>query len=375
MWKKDNGRRVIVGMSGGVDSAVAAAELLEEGYEVVGLFMKNWEEDDDEAYCSAAVDLKDARSVCDVLGIHLETANFSHEYWDRVFETFLSEYKQGRTPNPDILCNREIKFKQFLNWAVDLGADSIATGHYAQIDLRNGHYQLIKGEDENKDQSYFLYTLGQQALSKSLFPIGHMQKPEVRDRAAAIGLPVDKKKDSTGICFIGERRFRDFLNQFLPAKKGDIRTLEGETIGQHMGAMYFTIGQRGGLGIGGQGDHLSGDSGEPWYVAKKNVEKNVLTVVQGHDHPVLFSKIVIASQLTWVSEETPILPLRCKAKTRYRQTEQACVILALSSDGDHQNTARIEFNEPQRAITPGQSIVFYQGDQCLGGGIIEKGCR
>ncbi len=364
LWRSGDQQRVIVGLSGGVDSAVAAAELLEQGYDVVGLFMKNWEEDDNAEYCSAAVDLADAQSVCETLGIKLETANFSHEYWDRVFEYFLAEYRRGRTPNPDVLCNKEIKFKQFLDWAIDLGADKIATGHYAQITHLGDHFQLLKGADPNKDQTYFLYTLGQTELSQSLFPIGNWEKAAVRKRATELGLVVDDKKDSTGICFIGERRFRDFLNQFLPAKPGEIRTLDGQVVGEHIGAMYFTIGQRSGLGIGG----VDGASEAPWYVVDKDVETNVLSVVQGHDHPALFKQTLVASQLHWVNGINPGIPLTCKAKTRYRQVEQPCTISTYNAE-----QIEVIFDQPQRAITPGQSIVFYQGDICLGGGIIEQG--
>ena len=364
LWSSTGKPRVIVGLSGGVDSSVAAAELLEQGYDVVGLFMKNWEEDDNEVYCSAAVDLADAQSVCKTLGIGLQTANFSHEYWGRVFEYFLAEYRRGRTPNPDVLCNKEIKFKQFLDWAMDLGADKIATGHYAQIRRHDGHFQLIKGADPNKDQTYFLYTLGQAELSQSLFPIGSWHKSAVRKRATELGLAVDDKKDSTGICFIGERRFRDFLKQFLPAKPGQIQTLDGDVIGEHIGAMYFTIGQRSGLGVGG----VDGADEAPWYVADKDVKANVLYVVQGHDHPALFKQILLASQGHWVSGIKPDIPLICKAKTRYRQVEQRCTIRQ-----DSAQQFEVVFDQAQRAITPGQSIVFYQAEQCLGGGIIEQG--
>ncbi len=368
MWKNNGGSKVIVGLSGGVDSAVAAAILLEQGYDVTGLFMKNWEEDDDAEYCSAAVDLADAQSVCSTLGIHLEAVNFSPEYWDNVFEHFLREYKAGRTPNPDILCNKEIKFKTFLEWSLELGAQHIATGHYVQKNQSGKQWQLRKGVDGNKDQSYFLYTLGQHALAHSLFPIGHLPKSEVRQRASDLGLSVNEKKDSTGICFIGERRFKDFLQQFLPAQQGDIKTLDGEVIGQHHGALYYTIGQRGGLGIGGLDS--TNNSGEPWFVASKDVQQNVLYVVQGHDHSALQSDIVLVDELDWVNGDPPQTPLNCHAKTRYRQTDQACT-LHIEKDGQ----AKLQFEQPQRAVAPGQAAVFYQGDNCLGGGVIQAGLK
>ena len=366
MWTKNNGRRVIVGMSGGVDSAVAAAELIDADYQVVGLFMKNWEEDDEPAYCAAEQDLADAKEVCTRLGIKLQTVNFSHEYWENVFLHFLNEYKIGRTPNPDILCNREIKFKVFMQWATSLGADFIATGHYVQTALEHGRQNLVKGADPNKDQSYFLYTLGQKELAKSLFPIGHLPKTQVRQMAGDLGLGVKDKKDSTGICFIGERRFSAFLKQFLPAKQGKIKTLGGDTIGQHSGAMYYTIGQRSGLGIGGSNTQTN--TGQAWFVARKDVKQNVLYVVQGHDHPALQKQIVVAQDPSWISAIPPALPLICTAKTRYRQDDQACTLVASSS-----NQIRLHFNAPQRAIAPGQSVVLYQGSQCLGGGVIAQG--
>ena len=348
---------VIVGMSGGVDSSVAAAKLVEEGHRVTGLFMKNWEEDDDEEYCAAAEDLADAQEVCKALDIELKTINFSHEYWTRVFQQFLDEYRNGRTPNPDVVCNKEIKFKEFLNWAIHLGADRIATGHYARLEKKNRTYQLCKGRDNGKDQSYFLHTLDQEALSQSSFPIGEMQKDEVREIAKQLVLPTHDKKDSTGICFIGERRFSDFLSRFLPAQPGEIKTLDGETIGEHHGAYYYTIGQRQGLGIGGEG--------KPWYVAEKDVKRNIVYAVQGHDHDALMKQVVLAEQLHWISGVPPILPLYCRAKTRYRHDEQHCVISMVGP-----NYTRIEFDYPQWAVTPGQSIVFYEDDVCIGGGII-----
>ena len=351
---------VIVGMSGGVDSSVAAAKLLEEGHKVTGLFMKNWEEDDTEEYCSAAVDLADAQSVCKHLGIELKTVNFSHEYWNRVFQIFLSEYRAGRTPNPDVICNKEIKFKEFLRWALHLGADYIATGHYARLERSNRYYQLHKGRDNNKDQSYFLYTLDQEALRHSSFPLGDMHKDQVRDMARRLALTTHDKKDSTGICFIGERRFSDFISRFLPAQPGVIKTLDGHTIGQHRGAYYYTTGQRQGLGIGGEGD--------PWYVAQKDVKRNIIYAVQGHNHPALMKRVVLAEGLHWINGRPPALPTICKAKTRYRQEEQSCTISMIGP-----NYTKIEFEQPQWAVTPGQSIVFYQNDICMGGGIIKEG--
>lgn len=357
-----NPQRVILGMSGGVDSSVAALLLLQQGYRVEGLFMKNWEEQDDQAYCTAQQDLEDAELVCSELDIPLHSVNFSREYWDRVFTHFLDEYRNGRTPNPDVLCNREIKFKAFLDYALKLGADKIATGHYARIGNTGTEYTLIKGVDHNKDQSYFLHLLGQYELSCSLFPLGELEKNTVRDMATKAGLPNHEKKDSTGICFIGERRFRDFLTRYLPARKGDIVTLEGKRIGEHRGAMYYTIGQREGLGIGGQ----AGSAEQPWYVINKNVDKNQLVVVQGHDHPALFSNTLRSGPLHWIGHPPMELPYYCSAKIRYRQTDQACHITSISHKG-----AEIRFNKYQRAITTGQSVVLYNDDVCLGGGIIE----
>ncbi|MCW8973593.1 MAG: tRNA 2-thiouridine(34) synthase MnmA [Gammaproteobacteria bacterium] len=356
-------QHVIVGLSGGVDSSVAAILLQQQGYAVEGMFMKNWEEDDTEEYCSATVDLADARSVSESLGLNLHTVNFSAEYWDRVFSHFLQEYEAGRTPNPDILCNREIKFRAFLDHAIELGADYIATGHYARVRRENGRYQLLKGKDNAKDQSYFLYTLGQRQLAHSLFPVGELEKSEVRRTALEHQLVTHDKKDSTGICFIGERNFREFLSRYLPAKPGEIQTPEGEVIGRHSGLMYYTLGQRQGLGIGG----VPGAPDEPWYVVGKDLEHNVLLAAQGHDHPLLFSRRLRASQLSWVDGQGPSAPLHCRAKTRYRQADQECTLTRLDEQG-----CEVEFAQPQRAITPGQSVVFYDGDVCLGGGIIES---
>ena len=352
--------KVIVGMSGGVDSSVSAWLLQQQGYQVEGLFMKNWDEDDGTEYCTAKEDLADAQQVCDALGIHLHTANFAAEYWDNVFEHFLEEYKAGRTPNPDILCNREIKFKAFLEYALVLGADLIATGHYVRRMDDNGQSHLLKGLDPNKDQSYFLHAVGGKEIGRTLFPVGELEKPEVRRIAEENKLVTAKKKDSTGICFIGERRFKDFLKQYLPAQPGIVETPDGEVIGEHQGLMYHTLGQRQGLGIGG----LKNYPDAPWFVAGKDLERNVLVAVQGTDHPLLFSDWLTSSQIFWVNE-APELPARLTAKVRYRQDDQTCT---LTRKGD---TWRVEFDEPQRAVTPGQSVVFYLGEDCLGGGVIE----
>ncbi len=347
-------------MSGGVDSSVAAMRLIELGYKVEGLFMKNWEQDDEDDYCAAAADLKDAQQVCDTLGIKLHSVNFADQYWDRVFQHFLDEYSAGRTPNPDILCNREIKFKAFLDYALQLGADYIATGHYVRRGENNGEFQLLKGLDSNKDQSYFLYTLNQQQLRHSLFPVGEMDKPEVRKIAEDAGFITHDKKDSTGICFIGERKFSDFLQRFLPAQPGEIRTLDEQVVGKHHGLMYYTLGQRKGLGIGG----VKNASEEPWFSVRKDLENNRLYVAQG-EHPSLYHTHLKASQLSWVASK-PAAKTQCMAKVRYRQDDQHCTIESIDN-----TTITVCFDKPQRAITPGQSVVFYDGDKCLGGGVID----
>ncbi|NBI42716.1 tRNA 2-thiouridine(34) synthase MnmA [[Haemophilus] felis] len=357
-------KKVICGMSGGVDSSVSAFILQQQGYQVEGLFMKNWEEDDDTDYCTAAADLADAQAVCDKLGIKLHKINFAAEYWDNVFEHFLAEYKAGRTPNPDILCNKEIKFKAFLEYALeDLDADFIATGHYVRRTPLGQTPKLLRGLDSNKDQSYFLYTLSEAQVGKSLFPVGDIEKPVVRAIAEELGLATAKKKDSTGICFIGERKFKDFLARYLPAQAGDIKNLDGQVIGRHDGLMYHTLGQRKGLGIGG----VKGAAENAWYVVEKDLINNVLVVAQGHDNSALLSSGLISSQLHWVDRQPIREPLRCTVKTRYRQEDISCEIQPLDDDN-----IRVIFDEPQIAVTPGQSAVFYQGEVCLGGGIIEE---
>jgi len=358
--------KVIVGMSGGVDSSVAAYLLIEQGYQVEGLFMKNWEEDDGSEYCTAKEDLADAQSVCDNLGIPLQSANFSAEYWDNVFEHFLKEYSAGRTPNPDVLCNREIKFKAFLEYASELGADYIATGHYVRKQATGSETFLLKGLDNNKDQSYFLCEVDGSCLGRSLFPVGELDKSEVRAIAAKLGLSTHDKKDSTGICFIGERKFKDFLEQYLPAQPGTIETVDGDTIGKHSGLMFYTYGQRQGLGIGGLSEHDEA----PWYVVDKDLDRNVLLVAQGAEHELLYSKRLLASSPAWVNAEPDQLPLRCHAKIRYRQPDQACLLSKLPN-----GQLQVEFEQDQRAVTPGQYAVFYQDERCLGGAIIEQFCR
>lgn len=357
-------KRVVIGMSGGVDSSVSAWLLKEQGYEVIGLFMKNWEDDDNSEYCSTREDLIDAVSVADVVGVDIETVNFASEYKDRVFAEFLREYQAGRTPNPDVLCNAEIKFKAFLDHAMKLGADYIATGHYARVREMNGQFQLLKALDTSKDQSYFLHRLNQEQLKNTLFPLGEINKTEVRKIAEQINLPNAKKKDSTGICFIGERPFREFLNRYLSYTPGDIRTPDEEIIGQHVGLSFYTLGQRKGIGIGGIKSHQNADgSSDAWYVARKDVLNNRLYVVQGHDHPWLLSASLEASQVSWVIGDAPTIHT-LSAKTRYRQPDMACQFTGNNTQ------FQLQFDQAQWAVTPGQSAVLYDGDICLGGGII-----
>jgi len=363
--------RVVVGLSGGVDSAVAAWLLKQEGHEVVGIFMKNWEDDDDSEYCSSNQDFVDAAAVADVIGIDLEFVNFAAEYKDRVFASFLSEYQAGRTPNPDILCNAEIKFKAFLDHAMRLGAEHIATGHYARVQRVGEDMQLLKGVDDSKDQSYFLHRLNQAQLSKTWFPVGELKKTALRQLALYIGLPNARKKDSTGICFIGERPFREFLNRYISQEPGPIRDEAGQVIGKHVGLSFYTLGQRQGLGIGGvkkaSGEYTVGDH-EPWFVAYKDMASNQLVAVQGHDHPALLSQELQAFDLSWVSGHPPSVGAHgLSAKTRYRQ-QDASVQVVSSECG----RVALRFEEPQWAVTPGQSVVLYEGEVCLGGGVIES---
>lgn len=357
-------------MSGGVDSSVAALLLARAGYKVSGLFMKNWDENGaglpENSPCTAAEDMHDALRVCQRLGIALDGEDFSGEYRDRVFRYFLDEHARGRTPNPDILCNKEIKFRAFLDHALTGGADRIATGHYARSAFNDGRHRLLKARDLNKDQSYFLYTLGQRELATTLFPLGDLAKPDVRRLAREAGFENHAKRDSTGICFIGERDFAGFLRHYFPGQPGEMRTPEGVCVGAHHGLMFYTIGQRHGLRLGGSRDH----SGEPWFVIGKDVEQNVLVVAQGHDHPLLFSTELTASRLHWVARETPATPFRCHAKTRYRQADQPCTVSLTATD-----RCQVVFENPQRAVTPGQSVVFYRGEECLGGGIIDETAR
>ena len=348
--------RVVVGMSGGVDSAVSALLLKRQGYEVIGVFMKNWNEDNEDGVCTAESDWRDVRDVCDRIDIPYYSVDFAKDYWDRVFTLFLNEYRAGRTPNPDVLCNREIKFKAFLDFAMKAGADKMATGHFVQTDAEG---RLLRGADPNKDQSYFLYMLHAEQLKKALFPVGALTKPKVRQIAEEAGLPVSKKKDSTGVCFIGERNFKKFLNGFLPAQPGDMVTPEGEKVGRHDGLMYYTLGQRRGLGIGGRGD------GRSFFVVDKDLKNNRLIVAQGEDHPLLYSRACTADQATFIGEPMPEnTPCRLTAKFRYRQADQPVTV---TRTGD---TLRFQFDAPQRAVTPGQSAVIYDGPCCLGGGII-----
>jgi len=354
--------RVVVGMSGGVDSSVTALLLKKQGFDVVGVFMKNWDDTDEFGVCTAEEDAEDVRRVCNQIGIPYYTVNFEKEYYDKVFEYFLEEYRKGRTPNPDVMCNREIKFGEFLQKALELGAEAIATGHYARVELHDGKYELLRGADANKDQTYFLHALNQAQLSRAMFPIGHLQKSDVRKIAEEAGLATAKKKDSTGVCFIGERNFKEFLSQYLPARPGNMVDLvSGEVKGRHDGLMYYTLGQRQGLGIGGSG------SGEPWFVSGKDLESNTLYVVQGDAHASLYSVGLTATEVNWISPDKPNGPIRCTAKFRYRQPDQG-VTLTLQPDG----SGLVEFDSAQKAITPGQAVVFYDGDRCLGGGTIDK---
>jgi tRNA-specific 2-thiouridylase len=352
---------IMVAMSGGVDSSVSALLLQSQGKPIAGMFMKNWEEDDRFGTCAAAEDVADAQAVSDAIGIPLHRRNFASEYWDNVFEEFLTEYRAGRTPNPDILCNREIKFKTFLEHAVDLGAEYIATGHYVRTDCKDGIHRLLRGLDPNKDQSYFLYTIGQDQLARTLFPVGELLKPDVRSLAEQAALPVHDKKDSTGICFIGERNFKEFLSEYIPPSPGEIRTSDETVIAEHSGLMYYTLGQRQGLGIGG----LRGFSDEPWYVLHKDQESNILYAGQGHDHPWLFSRTLLADQLSWVSGTAPAAGSKLTAKVRYRQADQDCSVSEIGA-----NELVLIFEQAQRAVTAGQSVVLYDGENCLGGGII-----
>ncbi|MBE7092872.1 MAG: tRNA 2-thiouridine(34) synthase MnmA [Clostridiales bacterium] len=356
--------KVVIGMSGGVDSSVAAYLLKQQGYDCVGIFMKNWEEDTDDGQCTAQQDYDDVRQVCDKIGIPYYSVNFAKEYWDKVFSIFLQEYSLGRTPNPDVLCNKEIKFDAFLNFALSINAQGVATGHYARLEKRDGLNTLLRAKDLNKDQTYFLYALNQQQLSPVMFPIGNIEKPELREIAKKAGLDTWQKKDSTGICFIGERRFREFLSTFLPAGKGDILSLDGKKIGTHDGAMYYTLGQRHGLGIGGSNT----GSGEPWFVVDKDIKNNIVYAAQG-EHPLLYSKGSQASNLTFIAGEPPKKSFDCTAKFRYRQPDQQVHVEI------DQGVMHITHKTPQRAVTPGQSVVLYDNEVCLGGGIIDSVVR
>ncbi|WP_270577786.1 MULTISPECIES: tRNA 2-thiouridine(34) synthase MnmA [Bacillaceae] len=357
--KKPEDTRVVVGMSGGVDSSVAAYLLKQQGYDVIGVFMKNWDDTDEFGVCTATEDYEDVIRVCNQIGIPYYAVNFEKEYWDKVFTYFLDEYKAGRTPNPDVMCNKEIKFKAFLEHALKLGADYLATGHYAQVKIIDGEYKMLRGKDVNKDQTYFLNQLSQEQISKVMFPIGHMDKKRVREIAKEAGLATATKKDSTGICFIGERNFKEFLSKYLPAQPGRMETLTGEMKGFHEGLMYYTIGQRHGLGIGGSGD--------PWFVVGKDLERNVLLVGQGYDNDALYSDAIIATNVSWVSDKEKPAQFSCTAKFRYRQPDHGVTVTLLGN-----NTARVEFDEPIRAVTPGQAVVFYNGEECLGGGTIDQ---
>ncbi|MBU8905530.1 tRNA 2-thiouridine(34) synthase MnmA [Desertibacillus haloalkaliphilus] len=356
--KKPEDTRVVVGMSGGVDSSVTALLLKEQGYDVIGIFMKNWDDTDENGVCTATEDYNDVIQVCNQIGIPYYAVNFEKQYWDKVFTYFLDEYKAGRTPNPDVMCNKEIKFKAFLDHAMSLGADYLATGHYARVEQRDDKFRLLRGVDDNKDQTYFLNALNQEQLSKAMFPIGHLPKAEVREIALKADLATAKKKDSTGICFIGERNFKEFLSSYLPAQPGEMKTLDGEVKGKHDGLMYYTLGQRQGLGIGG--------AGEPWFVIGKDLKENVLLVGQGFHHSGLYSEGLIATDINWVTDEKRTEKFTCTAKFRYRQTDQPVRVIPRAN-----GEVEVLFEEPQRAITPGQAVVFYDGDECLGGGTID----
>lgn len=350
--------RVVVGMSGGVDSSVAALLLKQQGYDVIGIFMKNWDDTDETGFCTATEDYDDVIKVCNQIGIPYYAVNFEKQYWDKVFTYFLDEYKAGRTPNPDVICNKEIKFKAFLEHAMTLGADYVATGHYAQVKNDDGDYKMLRGVDDNKDQTYFLNQLNQKQLSKVMFPLGELPKPRVREIAAEAGLATATKKDSTGICFIGERDFKTFLSEYLPAQPGKMMTFDGEVKGSHDGLMYYTIGQRQGLGIGG--------AGEPWFVAGKDLEQNVLYVVQGFHNARLYSDSLIAEDVNWISGRVPEMPLTCTAKFRYRQKDEKVTVKPREN-----GKVEVIFDQPERAVTPGQSVVFYKGAECLGGATID----
>lgn len=359
MNKAPKDTRVVVGMSGGVDSSVAALLLKEQGYDVIGIFMKNWDDTDENGVCTATEDYEDVIRVCNQIGIPYYAVNFEKQYWDKVFTYFLDEYKAGRTPNPDVMCNKEIKFKAFLEHAMNLGADYLATGHYARVEHRDGEVKMLRGIDENKDQTYFLNQLSQEQLEKVMFPIGNIEKSKVRELATAAGLATATKKDSTGICFIGERNFKEFLGNYLPAQPGNMETFDGKIMGKHDGLMYYTIGQRHGLGIGG--------SGEPWFAIGKDLKKNVLYVGQGFHNEKLYSHAITAVNVSWVSNDEKPKTFECTAKFRYRQPDNKVTVERL---GD--NKVRVIFDEPIRAITPGQAVVFYHGDECLGGGTIDE---
>lgn len=359
MNKLPHETRVVIGMSGGVDSSVAAMLLKKQGYDVIGIFMKNWDDTDENGVCTATEDYNDVIEVCNQIGIPYYAVNFEKQYWDKVFTYFLDEYRAGRTPNPDVMCNKEIKFKAFLEHAIALGADYVATGHYARVAYIDGEYKMLRGVDDNKDQTYFLNQLSQEQLSKTMFPLGELKKPQIREMAKEAGLATATKKDSTGICFIGERNFKDFLSNYLPAQPGVMQTLSGEVKGKHDGLMYYTIGQRHGLGIGGNGD--------PWFAVGKNLKENILYVDQGFHNELLYGDEVIATNVSWVSNRAKEKEFTCTAKFRYRQEDNKVTVQIVD-----ENTVRILCDEPIRAITPGQAVVFYDGDECLGGATIDE---